>query len=123
LDDSHKDHEEKKLWLEKTCNLQTIKDPNTRFKLTTEILLINPEYYQAWNVRKYLLINNPNLLNIKEELEFNVETIKVNPKSYGAWYHRQWIFITFIKSHDSFDPKHELFLIDVLLNLDSRNCI
>lgn len=97
-----------------------------RLKHTTELLLFNPEYYQAWNVRKRLLLAMPadqvgGLL--KQELEFSVEAIKRNIKSYCAWHHRVWLMRTIVSpSGESFDCSNELKLCAKLLEADSRNC-
>ena len=84
---------------------------------TKKLLLVNPEYYTAWNKRKRAI----QLLSIEvaEELAFNVAAIKANPKSYVTWQHRRWLL-------QRFDYKDavagELALLEKLLIQDCRNC-
>jgi len=107
-------------------------DFDSIMKASGAVVLLNPDYYQAWNARKRAIISNMTLLNLEEEMKFNVECIKANPKSYYAWYHRRWLLALFFprNSRDSenergqeFDPKGELHLCQILLNLDTRNCM
>ena len=100
-------------------------DAHAGLKVTGELLLLNPDFMTAWNLRKEILLS---LLRnkkceelIKEEFEFGVAAIKVNPKSYGAWYHRKWLIT---KLHDfgvHFGLAAEIKLCSKLLDLDSRN--
>lgn len=91
-------------------------------KGTADVLLMNPDYYQAWNIRKRAISKSMSSLNLKDELGFNVETIKANPKSYHGWYHRRWLLALFFPKGTPFDPAHELHLCQLLLDLDKRNC-
>jgi hypothetical protein len=93
---------------------------------TNELLLINPDFITAWNIRRLalaLLLPTTDMDRIREEFEFGVATIKTNPKSYGAWYHRRWLIKTLKDNDLPVDVMLELKLCDKLLQLDSRNCI
>ena len=89
---------------------------------TAAVVLLNPDYYHAWNMRKRSIMANMAALDLKEELGFNVDCIKVNPKSYYAWYHRRWVLTRAFSSDRPMDPSHELHLCQLLLDLDKRNC-
>lgn len=91
-------------------------------KTTATVVSLNPDYYQAWNLRKRSMLSNKDQVNLKEELELNVECIKVNPKSYYAWYHRRWVLANWFPKGTPFNPDHELHLCQLLLDLDKRNC-
>lgn len=84
---------------------------------TKKLLLINPEYYTAWNERKRAI--QLAKIDVAEELAFNVAAIKANPKSYVTWQHRRWLL-------QRYDCKAavsgELALLEKLLILDCRNC-
>ena len=87
---------------------------------SASILLLNPEYYPAWNTRKKGL-KNLDHSGLEDELLLTFKCIKNNPKSYSSWYHRKWIIQKGIKSGIKIDIAKELHLIHRLLDLDSRN--
>lgn len=108
---------------------QLIKDlslaatPDQVLILSQQVLLLNPESYQTWNIRKRALLTR-GVEGLGEELDFNVQTIKLNPKSYCAWFHRKWLLEVLLPENGVvlFDWKLELRLCGKLLALDSRNC-
>lgn len=88
-------------------------------RATETVTLLNPDYYQAWNMRKRtILATPPSAELLQAELAFNVATIKKGPKSYYAWHHRRWFLAL---QPLSFDPAPELGLCAKLLDLDPRN--
>lgn len=99
-------------------------DPSCVLELSEKILLMNPESYQTWNLRKRAL-SSTSFRGLGDELLFSIETLKLNPKSYCAWYHRRWVISELLSKHTSttlaFDYKHELKLCGKLLELDPRN--
>ena len=114
---------------------QIRKDPTSTFQqgleASKEILLLNPEYYTAWNYRKQKLMENLSKVGTiefaKAEFAFSVEGIKINPKSYPSWHHRKWLIENIFAPKGSelytkFDYSYELKLCSKLLDLDSRNC-
>lgn len=96
------------------------------FKLTTQILEWNPDYYTIWNHRRTILLEQI-LANIDieqqqkvygKELMLFLQLIKINPKSYWLWNHRIWCLQHMPKP----DWQVELGLVDKMLSLDARNC-
>lgn len=95
------------------------------FKLTSELLLINPDFYTAWNIRREALLAN--LANLqsdaeiksmwKAELDFTVDCLRKNEKSYSVWQHRIWILAQLPQS--KYDE--EILLCNSLLAKDERN--
>ncbi len=115
-------YEQKKIleWQKALTNLSSSEDV---IEATARVLLINPDYYHAWNLRKRSILKGR--LNVKDELEFSLDTIKKGPKSYYAWYHRKWIIQQAFpddQSKSSFNIDQELHLCMILLDLDKRNC-
>lgn len=91
---------------------------------SSNLLLVNPEYYPAWNYRKRELQSEEmNKDRLEVELELTMNCIRTNPKSYAAWYHRQWIIkqLSDDDRQNILDINFDLKLIEKLLNLDSRN--
>lgn len=105
-------------------------DPEQLWTCTSKLLLLNPEYYTAWNVRKRLLKDAAVSISaemITTELELSLTALKSNPKSYSAWFHRRWFIQTILApNHQSinevFQLSHEFKLCVKLLDLDPRNC-
>lgn len=93
------------------------------FKLTVELLLINPDFYTVWNIRKEALLAHAkeNLETSdsiwKEELSFTIECLKQNEKSYSVWQHRIWTLSMMPKS----EYNVELLLCNSFLMKDERN--
>lgn len=97
------------------------------FKLTTNILQWNPDYYTIWNYRRILILNQTSKESIdleqKQKIFINdlllfLQLIKINPKSYWLWNHRIWCLQTMPKP----DWNAELGLVDKMLTMDARNC-
>jgi geranylgeranyl transferase type-2 subunit alpha len=103
-------------------NISLVNDPNDILSISRSILLLNPESYQTWNLRRRALTT----IGVKilgDELLFNIDTLKLNPKSYSSWHHRHWLLSELLNNEVvSFDWRHELRLCSKLLQLDSRNC-
>lgn len=90
------------------------------FKLSNEILLIEPDFYTVWNIRKetLLIYNHENDESIwKNELSFTRECLKKNEKSYSVWQHRIWILSKM--SHSEYNG--EIELCNNFLMKDERN--
>lgn len=93
------------------------------FKLTTEILLINPDFYTVWNIRREALLvhvdKNPDRVDTiwNEELSFALDCLKKNEKSYSVWQHRIWILSKMPKS----GYEKEILLCNSFLDKDERN--
>jgi hypothetical protein len=102
-------------------DLSLAETPDQVLTLSKTILLLNPESYQTWNLRKKALLK-VGMEVAREELLFSVETIKLNPKSYCSWFHRKWLITDLMAEVKDFDHKQELRLCGKLLALDSRNC-
>ncbi|GMM36806.1 Rab geranylgeranyltransferase [Saccharomycopsis crataegensis] len=93
------------------------------FKLTSTILNINPEFYTVWNYRREILLGTliPNSQSVNDlfdtELNFTMAQLKKVPKCYWVWTHRQWCLET--NPYSNFTK--EIFIVNKLLELDSRN--
>nr|CAH8846204.1 unnamed protein product [Trichobilharzia regenti] len=59
------------------------------FSLTSEILLMNPANYTAWEYRRRIIKEISSDLNA--ELRFVGSLIEEYSKNYQLWHHRQWI--------------------------------
>lgn len=105
-------------------SIKLAEDFTEHFKLSSEILLINPDFYTAWNIRKELLLlhverSQPNEAQViwKNELAFTIDCLKINEKSYSVWQHRVWILSQMPGSVYS----AELQLCNSFLAKDERN--
>lgn len=94
------------------------------FKLTSELLLINPDFYTVWNIRKeiilkYIELNGADEANkcLKDELAFTLDCLKKNEKSYSVWQHRIWVLSKM--SPSEYDL--EILLCNMFLAKDERN--
>lgn len=95
------------------------------FKLSSELLLTNPDFYTVWNIRREALLENLSRQTSdadikvmwKDELEFTVDCLKRNEKSYSAWQHRIWILSQMPNS----EYEKEILLCNSLLAKDERN--
>ncbi|KAI0237122.1 Rab geranylgeranyltransferase [Massospora cicadina] len=86
-------------------------------ELTYKVLMLNPDYYSAWNDRRRAL-EATGLTELKEELELTRAALRLRPKTYWIWNHRLWALF---KMNQREAWIGELHLTDLLLNLDSRN--
>lgn len=89
-------------------NLQEDLHQWTRF-----LLLINPDYTTAWNIRKELL--QTNFLNPRQELKFSELLLTRKPKSPDNFNHRQWI-IRSLKTINS-----EVIVNELRVSLDAAS--
>lgn len=93
------------------------------FKLTNELLLMNPDFYTVWNIRKEALLEcrerDPEQADkiLKDELIFTLDCLKKNEKSYSVWQHRIWILSLLPKS----EYDNEILLCNTFLMKDERN--
>jgi len=98
---------------------------NKEFKLTTELLRWNPEFYTIWNYRRDILINSKfQEMDIdtkheflEKELDFVLLELKNFPKCYWIWNHRRWC----LKQDINADFKAEMNLINMFFQVDERN--
>ena len=89
--------------------LLTAFNQNESLHTSSNLLLINPEYYPAWNSRKRLLgSGRMDEEGLGVELELTMNCIKINPKSYVAWYHRQWIIQQLMDDDEERHPGPQL---------------
>lgn len=96
------------------------------FKLTSQLVEWNLDYYTIWNYRRILLQEcvlkgldaeeQQKLYN--KELMLFLQLIKKNPKSYWMWNHRIWCLQNMPKP----DWQAELGLVEKMLTMDARNC-
>ena len=93
------------------------------FKLTSEILLMNPDFYTAWNIRREALLKcveqDPDSTQqvMRNELTFTLDCLKKNEKSYSVWQHRIWCLSKMPES----EYQSEISLCNNFLNKDERN--
>lgn len=93
------------------------------FKLTTELLLINPDFYTVWNIRRETLLifvkYQPEIAetSLKNELAFTLDCLRKNEKSYSVWQHRIWVLSQLPRSH----YEAEILLCNSFLAKDERN--
>ncbi|KAF5391749.1 hypothetical protein D9757_001752 [Collybiopsis confluens] len=113
---------------------------NEAFQATTKLLQINPEFYTVWNYRRHILLNGifpqstpekiKNLL--ADDLAMTMAALKIHPKVYWIWNHREWCLNKVPRgpgTKEEGDPhgwekefwKTELFVVEKLLDADSRN--
>lgn len=92
-------------------------------KLTTELLLTNPDFYTVWNIRREILLAHAEAqpedaeTSWTNELAFTLECLRKNEKSYSVWQHRIWVLTQLPRSH----YKNEILLCNSFLAKDERN--
>jgi len=104
-------------------SLKTANNHDEFFKLTTELLLISPDFYTVWNIRREALLIHSEKINEdpntvwKDELTFTIDCLKRNEKSYSVWQHRIWVLSKMPKS----EYEAEIMLCNSFLTKDERN--
>lgn len=114
-------------------------DHDEILKLTTELLLINPDFYTVWNIRRETLLaecernrSTPSTeVEDKDkkgeeedanqiwqnELLFTKDCLAKNEKSYSVWQHRIWVLMRMPKSA----YETEIKICNAFLDRDERN--
>ncbi|KAK4513235.1 phospholipid:diacylglycerol acyltransferase [Mucor velutinosus] len=95
------------------------------FKLTSQLVEWNLDYYTIWNYRRILLqecilkgLDAEEQQKVyNKELMLFLQLIKKNPKSYWMWNHRIWCLQNMPKP----DWQAELGLVEKMLTMDARN--
>lgn len=95
------------------------------FKLTSELLLINPDFYTVWNIRRETLLKHLDCQQTDQEiksmwsneLDFALDCLRRNEKSYCVWQHRIWILSQMPDS----EYDKEIMLCNSILSKDERN--
>lgn len=96
------------------------------FKLTSQLVDWNLDFYTIWNYRRILLqefilkgLDTDEQQQVyNKELMLFLQLIKKNPKSYWMWNHRIWCLQNMPKPN----WQAELGLVDKMLTMDARNC-
>eukprot|EP00124_Ichthyophonus_hoferi_P003746 Ihof_evm1s347 gene=Ihof_evmTU1s347 len=114
------------LWKEKVVSSKAM-------LLTEQLLTVNPDYYTAWNYRRFMIVdlieNSPSELKaiMNKELWLTRECVQKHPKSYWVWNHRRWTCLLPQSETIQAGPEMttdwqtELKLCSLFLDLDSRN--
>lgn len=103
---------------------------------TTALLTCNPEYYSAWNYRRDILLQMFKEAETSEgaqtlqtrllegDLMLLQQNMRMYPKVYWLWNHRRWCLqmLPVVSSNPSKKWENELSLVDMMLEMDSRNC-
>ncbi|QPG77008.1 hypothetical protein FOA43_004403 [Brettanomyces nanus] len=96
------------------------------FKLTTQLLDWNPEFYTIWNYRRDILTNFKFLAVsdseekhhlLVKELQYILLKLKSFPKCYWIWNHRKWC----LKQDCRADFSVEMHFIGQFFEVDPRN--
>lgn len=93
---------------------------------TTNILLLNPEFYTVWNYRREILMDlfEKKTLEKKSALEDDLKLVmsqlKRFPKCYWIWNHRIWCLNQLQASNEA-NWDFEMAIVAKLLEMDSRN--
>ncbi|KAF9001925.1 rab-protein geranylgeranyltransferase [Cyathus striatus] len=98
------------------------------FKLTTELLRKNPEFYTVWNYRRIILLrglfeeSSPEEVFhlLSEELSLTMTALQNHPKVYWIWNHRRWALEHIPEGPDKCWNK-ELEVLEGMLKADPRN--
>lgn len=96
------------------------------FKLTSQLVEWNLDFYTIWNYRRILLrefvlvgLDTDERQKVYDkELMLFLQLIKKNPKSYWMWNHRIWC----LQHMPRPNWQAELGLVDKMLTMDARNC-
>ncbi|KAL4227340.1 Protein prenyltransferase alpha subunit repeat-containing protein 1 [Mactra antiquata] len=65
--------------------------------LTRSVVLINPECYTVWNIRKEMIESGD--ISITDDLKLNSIVLTKHPKSSETFMHRRWVLSRFIENH------------------------
>ncbi|XP_013395480.1 protein prenyltransferase alpha subunit repeat-containing protein 1-A [Lingula anatina] len=68
---------------------RNILEPPELLRLSRAVILINPECYSIWNIRKELLQEKH--VSVYEELKLSALVLSKHPKSPETFAHRKWI--------------------------------
>lgn len=111
------------------ASIKTGENLDSIFKLTTELLLLNPDFYTVWNIRKESILKHVEQQIAqgltedevdtiwKDELNFTIDCLKKNEKSYSVWQHRIWCLSHM--NNSLYDA--EILLCNTFLAKDERN--
>lgn len=80
-------YRQKKLWLNR----------DELIDVTCTLLLLNPDFATAWNVRKELIQSG--VLNPVKDLQLGKLALTKFPKSPETWIHRRWILQRLLQEH------------------------
>jgi Protein prenyltransferase, alpha subunit len=83
------------------------------FEITTEMIIICPGFYTAWNYRERLIKKLFKSLN--DEKEFLSNLSKKHPKNYQIWNYRRRIL------SDINDSTGEIEFLNIILEIDAKN--
>lgn len=98
------------------------------FRLTSQLINLVPAFYTIWNYRFNILshliyhkqiVDSSSDFFIMKELDWLDQVTLNNPKNYQIWSYRQSILTKLIKEQPSL--KHELPIIEIMLNDDTKN--
>ncbi|XP_040212715.1 protein prenyltransferase alpha subunit repeat-containing protein 1 [Rana temporaria] len=82
-------YRQKKLWLNR----------DELIDVTCTLLLLNPDFATAWNVRKELIQSG--VLNPIKDLQLGKLALTKFPKSPETWIHRRWVLQRLLQEHIS----------------------
>ncbi|XP_041372170.1 protein prenyltransferase alpha subunit repeat-containing protein 1-like isoform X2 [Gigantopelta aegis] len=99
-------------------------EPEDVVKLTRAVLLVNPECYTAWNIRKEMV--EADNLTLTDDLKFGALILSKHPKSAETFIHRRWLLQkligqSLVSSNDSNASNSSLEPREDLVNLDFIN--
>ncbi|KAM4049471.1 protein prenyltransferase alpha subunit repeat-containing protein 1 [Anomaloglossus baeobatrachus] len=80
-------YRQKKLWLNR----------DELIDVTCTLLLLNPDFTTAWNVRKELIQSGA--LNPEKDLQLGKLALTKFPKSPETWIHRRWVLQHLLQEH------------------------
>lgn len=95
-----------------------------QLNLVTDLLMLNPEFYTIWNIRREILskLFESGLLDkskaLNDDLKFVMVLFKRYPKCYWIYNHRLWVLKAL---GDKADWEFELGVVSKVLSVDQRN--
>ncbi|KAG7661288.1 BET4 [[Candida] subhashii] len=102
------------------------------FNDTTNLLILNPEFYTIWNYRREILLHlyksDQGKVNdidtyaqvLTDDLQFVLSQLKKYPKCYWIWNHRSWCLFELVEI-DRVSWAYEFGVVSKLLEMDQRN--